>query len=113
MQCNPTGLPNHNLTYNIGSEICLESPNNVLTVFCRLSNEPIPAPLFEITIVAITDGHSEPQFAFLDDRSLDLSLTSVLLGQIFNSSSVINITCHIFNTLGSDSETTLVRACGR
>jgi hypothetical protein len=110
-----TGLPNHKLTYNIGNEICLESPDDVVTLICQLSNEPIPAPLFEIivTVVATTDGHSEPQFVYLSDRSLDISLNSTLLSEIFSSNSTINIICHAFNTLGSDSETTLIRACGR
>ena len=110
-----TGLPNHNLTYNIGSEICLESPDNVLTVFCQLSNEPIPAPLFEVTVtvVAITDDHSQPPSIFLSDRSLDISLNSTLLSEIFSSNSTINILCHVSNPLGGDNETTLIRACGR
>ena len=107
------GLPNHNLTYNIGSEICLESPDNVLTVFCQLSNEPIPAPQFEVTVsVAITDGHRQPPSIF-SNRSLDISLNSTLLSEMFSSNSTINILCTVFNTLGGDSETTLIRACGR
>lgn len=109
------GLPNHNLTYNIGSEICLESSDNVLTVVCQLSNEPIPAPLFEaiVTIIAITDGHNQPPSMFRSDRSLDVSLNSTLLSEIFSSNSTINILCHISNPLGGDNETTLIRACGR
>ena len=98
--------------YNIGNEVCLESSDNVVTMFCLLSNEPIPTPQFEITVVAVNvrDSHSESLYVIGGNSS---SLNSTILDRIFEDSLVINVICQVSNSVGNDSETTLVRACGR
>ena len=85
-----------------------------MTVFCLLSNEPIPAPQFELTVVANNVSYSHSEILILvGNSSLEVSLNSSILYQIFEKSSDINITCRVSNTEGSISKTTLIRACGR
>ena len=99
--------------YSIGTEVCLESSDDAVTIVCQLANEPTPAPKFEMAVTSVTDNSTENLEAISGNSTQEMFVNSSTLSLIFESDSVINIKCTVSNSLGSDNETTLVRACGR
>ena len=99
--------------YSAGTEVCLESSDDTMTVVCQLTNEPTPAPQFEMAVIVVTDNDTETLLTMFSNSMLELTVNSTTLSLIFENNSVLNVVCNVSNSLGSDSEITLVRACGK
>ena len=116
-----TVRPNHDLKYAIGTNFCLEtqSPLNTMlsqywVVLCQLSNQPIPPPIFMMTIEVVkTEIEIElsmpvdinPELVFYD-------LNSTINSLLEQDTSAIRVTCIVSNDFGSDNATTMIKPCG-
>ena len=110
-------LPNHDLTYNIGSSFCLEDQvvsELHLSIFCPLENTPVPAPNFTWTVMQNASGHVTPLDLRLHNSQLhgDLLVISGTFLELGNDTDV-SVTCIVNNTIGSDNSTTVIRLCSR
>ena len=109
-----TVLPNHSLTYNIGSSFCLEDPiasDLRLSIFCPLENDPVPQPTFSWTVMQkILSGHVTLWTSIHSNQ--DLLIINGTFLELENDTDII-VTCTINNTLGSDNSTTIIQLCGK
>ena len=111
--------PNHNLMYSIGSDFCIEDPMNtpfLVTIMCRLENEPQPPPEFHWSILynntkVDLSGLSSLQ-VFNESDALYLSGT-LELGESVSQSDSLTITCTVDNLYDNDTENTLISLCGK
>ena len=107
--------PNHNLTYSIGSNFCIEDPVNtpfIVAVVCPLANEPQPPPEFRWSIFYNTstevDLHGLPSLQIFNESDI-LNLSGTIeLGEGVS----LTITCTVNNQYDNDTENTLISLCG-
>lgn len=117
--------PNHDLKYTIGTNFCLEdSPLNRRgmqnwEVSCQLANQPIPPPMFNMTIELLMDGMktelSVPPNLIIDETDMNLAFYDLNLTVHFlfeQNISAIRVKCVVSNTFGSDNASTLIEPCG-
>ena len=107
-----TVRPNHDLSYAIGTDFCLEHVESFqggINVHCHLSNVPVPAPTFNMTVATIGEDGT---IKLLSRKSEILFLNKTMLKTLFNNDSMVNVSCMVSNSFGSDILTTLIRVCG-
>ena len=113
--------PNHDLKYTIGTNFCLEtqSPLNTImrrnwVVRCQLSNEPIPSPIFMMTIEVVkTEIEIELSMPVdMDPELVFYDLNSTINSLMEQDTSAIRVTCIVSNDFGSDNATTMIKPCG-
>ena len=102
--------------YTIGVDFCLEDtntlPQNGVMIQCPVANNPSPPPQFSI-ITARIFLNSSVNLLFSPPMDI-IHLNNSILLLLFEeeAKSVLNITCRVFNRFGSDTATTIIRACG-
>ena len=78
---------------------------------CQLSNTPFPSPKFYMTAMRIGEDTSKE---LLNRKRANLFLNKTLLKTLFdNDTVVVNVSCRVSNSFGSDELTTLISACGK
>ena len=123
-----TVRPNHDLEYTIGTNFCLEiqSPLNVMmgqnwVVSCQLANEPIPPPIFMMTIevvnifmmtVEVIKNDSVIETELSMPKLVFYDLNSTINSLLERDTSAIRVTCIVSNDFGSDNATTMIEPCG-
>jgi hypothetical protein len=119
--CYNTVRPNHDLSYTIGTNFCLEleSPLNIMmnsfwVVSCRqLANQPIPPPTFLLTI-EIVKTEMETELLMTTDQNLTFyNLNSTINTLLERNTSAIRVTCNVSNNFGSDNASTMIEPCGK
>ena len=89
----------------------MESFLDAINVHCHLSNTPFPAPKFNMTATWIGEDSSKE---LLNGKRANVFLNKTVLKTLFdNDTVVVNISCRVSNSFGSDELTTLIRACGK
>ena len=112
------GRPNHNLTYSIGADFCLENEDSFedgVTIYCQVANEPYPPPQF--TLTALTRNiNGIRQLPIMSEETHNRSiifLNQTTLFSLFeNDTMVIDVTCTVNNSYGSNNMSTSIRHCG-
>ena len=110
-----TVLPNHNLTYNIGINFCLEDLVDSelhLSIFCPLEDTPVPPPNFKWTVMQNTSGHVTPLNLHSNQLQEELLMINGTLLELGTDTDII-VTCTVNNTVDSDSSTTVIRLCSK
>ena len=110
-----TVLPNHNLTYNVGINFCLEDHEDSehhLSILCLLENIPVPPPNFKWTVMQNTSGHMTPLDLHSNQLQEELLMINGTLLELGNDTDIV-VTCTVNNTAGSDSNTTVIRLCSK
>ena len=109
--------PNHNLSYTVGIDFCLEDMGSVLPnmiMECSLGNEPDPPPEFTFTVERVLSNSTEMlqiMRQMSNDSILQLNETTVL--SLFNvDTKSIIVTCVVSNTFGSAYTNTTITICG-
>ena len=121
-----TDRPNHNLSYTVGNNFCLEDvdsllPSASITLECLLGNEPDPLPEFIFTIETseftfatenqtILLGPEIVRIPTSNDSILQLSAMEIQ--SLFMDTSFI-VSCMASNSFGSDIATTFITICGK
>lgn len=86
---------------------------------CSLANSPVPSPRYIITINKIaTDGTEEmlqSKYGIVTEIFVaEVFLDSNILFPLFdNDTKIVNITCQVYNSYGSDNMTSLIRTCSK
>lgn len=107
-----TVRPNHNLSYSIGTDFCLEHMESFqggVFIYCQLSNSPFPAPKFNMIATRIGEDSS---VELLNRMKGNIFLNKTILKPLFENETVVNVSCRVSNSFGSDEMTTLIKACG-
>ena len=128
--------PNHNLSYTVGTNFCLERvdsflPSITFSLECPLKNEQelnssSLNPDFSFIVetssstplkVNVSGSILETPIMFGSSNGIlslsDLSISFLNLLEVFyNDSMTIAITCVAFNNFGSDTAITLISVCG-
>ena len=113
-----TEQPNHNLSYTVGIDFCLEDmyslPPN-MSVECSLGNEPDPLPEFTFTVELLSNSTNSSteilQMQISADSILQLNETALL--SLFKvDTAFVMITCIVSNSYGSDHAITIITICG-
>ena len=112
------GHPNHNLTYSIGADFCLESEDSFedgVTVYCQVANEPYPPPQITLTVLS-QKSNGVRQLAIVSEETHDRSIIfldrTVLFSLFENDTMPIDVICTANNSYGSSSMSTSIRHCG-
>ena len=109
--------PNHNLSYSIGTDFCLEEADSLLpniTLECSLANEPVPPPEFNFTIerTLLNSSSTEMLWMQMSTESI-LKLNETALRSPFSAGTVsITILCVVHNIFGSCHSATSITNCG-
>ena len=122
-----TDRPNHDLSYVIGENFCLEDAESFpdgVTVKCPLANIPVPSPEYTITIKRVANDGNEEMFLgrilisnngrISERRFEEVHLHSQILSSLFDNDTdkfKVNITCQVYNLFGTDNMTTFIRIC--
>ena len=108
--------PNHNLSYTVGTNFCLEDMDSVLpsmTMKCLVGNEPDPLPEFSFTVerMLVSNDTKMLHRQMSNESILLLRETTVL--SLFNEDTVsVSVTCTAYNSFGNDTATTIITVCG-
>ena len=109
--------PNHNLSYSVGTNFCLEDMDSLLpniALECSLSNEPDPLPRFNFTVERISLNFSSMEMLQMQtstDSVLQLNETTLLSLFSANTEAIV-VTCVVYNTFGNLSVATNITVCG-
>ena len=109
--------PNHNLSYSVGTNFCLEDMDSLLptiTLECSLSNEPDPLPRFNFTVERISLNFSSMEILQMQTSTDSvLQLNEIMLQSLFNADTEsIVIICVVYNTFGILRVATNIIVCG-
>ena len=107
--------PNHQLSYTIGSDFCLEdidTSQHGVSIGCLLANSPSPPPQFNMTVTrTLTNSRSIEKL--FSSQTMDLIVNSSLLSVLFEENTAhLNILCTVSNSFGSVEAMTVIRVCG-
>ena len=109
--------PNHNLSYSVGTNFCLEDMDSLLpniALECSLSNEPDPLPRFNFTVERTLLNSSSMEMLQMqtsNDSVLQLNETTLL--SLFSADTEsITVTCVVYNTFGNFNDSTSIIICG-
>ena len=109
--------PNHNLSYSVGTNFCLEDMDSLLpniALECLLSNEPDPLPRFNFTVERTLLNSSSMEMLQMqtsNDSVLQLNETTLLSLFSANTESIV-VTCVVYNTFGNFRVATNITVCG-
>ena len=108
--------PNHNLSYTVGTNFCLEDMDSVLpsmSMECLVGNEPDPLPEFFFTVERMLVSNSTKMLQRQMSNESILLLHETVVLSLFNEDTVsISVTCTAYNGFGNDSDTTIITICG-
>ena len=109
--------PNHNLSYSVGTNFCLEDMDSLLpniALKCSLSNEPDPPPRFSFTVERISLNFSSMEMLQMQTSTDDvLRLNETTLLSLFSADTQsVVVTCVVYNTFGSPKVATNITVCG-
>ena len=108
-----TDRPNHNLSYTVGNEFCLEDvdsllPSTSITLECLLGNEPDPLPEFTFII------DTGPRILRIQTSNNSiLQLSAMEMQSLIMDTFVVVVSCMASNSFGSDAKTTFIFICGK
>ena len=103
--------PNHRLEYNVGTDFCVEDPmstNFSSIIICLLEEEPIPPAEF-VWNVTLDGTDLDDNVYFYENGTLNLTGPVT----VDNTSSTIDVICHVSNIFGSDTANTSISLCGK
>lgn len=112
------GRPNHNLTYSIGADFCLENEDSFedgVTIYCHVANEPYPPPQFTLTVLKRNSNGVRQLLTVSEethDRSIIFLNQTTLFSLFENDTMLIDVTCTVNNSYGSNNKSTSIRHCG-
>ena len=114
-----TDRPNHNLSYTVGNNFCLEDvdsllPSTSITLECLLGNEPYPLPEFTFIIESqsVLFGPVIRRISTSNDGILQLSAIDIQF-RFMDTSFTVTVSCMASNSFGSDIATTVIFICGK
>jgi hypothetical protein len=88
----------------------VESFPGGVNIYCQLSNNPFPAPTLLMTAMSIDEDST---IKILNRKQANIFLNKTVLKTIFEDNTiVVNVSCRVSNSFGSDELTTLIRVCG-
>ena len=116
-----TDRPNHNLSYTVGNDFCLEDvdsllPSTSITLECLLGNEPDPLPEFTFLIARSHPRvfNSSEDLAMRTSNDSILQLSAMEIQFLFiDTLYIATVSCMASNSFGSDNETTFIFICGK
>ena len=113
-----TVRPNHNLSYAIGTDFCLEDTyiyafQHDVYVHCQLANDPLSLPQFNMSLTATRIANDGTRHLLSRQTAADLVLNRTTLAILLDNDTVaVSITCRVDNSFGMDEMITSIRVCG-
>ena len=81
-------------------------------VSCQLANQPIPVPIFKMTIEVIkTETETELSMPVYQNLTF-YSLNSTIDSLFRQDTAALRVTCVVSNDFGSDNASTMIEPCG-